>query len=123
MSITAWATASVTTSASVTLRLALLRLQGRRSSAVANTAVSNRSRSASIVALPRVDGDNRAPPTSTCARILRLAEVPPGYRPSDSPVRALLSRLERRAISDGQDRPQPHPQRPGPRRRPRYRPH
>ena len=52
---TACATASVTTSASVTLRLAFLARSGRRSSAVANTAVSSRSRSASIVA-PRVDG-------------------------------------------------------------------
>src|SRR5215217_7256165 len=53
----AWATASVTTSASVTLRLAFLARSGRRSSAVANTAVRSKSRSASIVA-PRVDGEN-----------------------------------------------------------------
>src|SRR5215212_8215428 len=52
MSMIAWATASVTTSASVTLRRAFLLRHGRRSSAVANTAVSSRSRSASIVALP-----------------------------------------------------------------------
>ena len=51
MSMIAWATASVTTSASVTLRLAFFGLSGRRSSAVANTAISSRSRSASIVAL------------------------------------------------------------------------
>jgi hypothetical protein len=55
MSMIAWATASVTTSASVTLRLAFFLRHGRRSSAVANTAVSSRSRSASIVA-PWVDG-------------------------------------------------------------------
>ena len=41
-------------------------LSGRRSSAAAKTAVSNRSRSASIVA-PWVDGAIQAPPTSTCS--------------------------------------------------------
>jgi len=52
----AWATHSVMTSASVILRLAFFARMGRRSSAVTNTAVSSRSRSASIVA-PLVDGD------------------------------------------------------------------
>ena len=46
----ACATASVTTSASVRIRLAFFAGSGRRSSAVQNTAISNRSRSASIVA-------------------------------------------------------------------------
>lgn len=45
------ATQRVTTSASVSLLRAFFLLSGRRSSAVQNTAVSNRSRSASIVAL------------------------------------------------------------------------
>src|SRR4051812_13930620 len=52
----AWATHSVMTSASVILRLAFLARLGRRSSAVTNTAMSSRSRSASIVA-PLVDGN------------------------------------------------------------------
>src|SRR3954464_963710 len=52
----AWATHSVMTSASVILRRAFFARLGRRSSAVTNTAVSRRSRSASIVA-PWVDGD------------------------------------------------------------------
>ena len=46
----AWATHSVTTSASVTLRAAFCLLSGRRSSAVTNTVVSSWSRSASIEA-------------------------------------------------------------------------
>ncbi len=45
------ATQRVTTSASVSLLRAFFFLSGRRSSAVQNTAVSNRSRSASILAL------------------------------------------------------------------------
>jgi len=49
--ITAWATQRVATSASFRLRRAFLLPSGRRSSAVQNTAVSSRSRSASIVAL------------------------------------------------------------------------
>jgi hypothetical protein len=53
----ACATHSVTTSASVTIRLAFFLQRGRRSSAVQNTTVSSRSRSASIVARPfGVDG-------------------------------------------------------------------
>jgi hypothetical protein len=48
---TAWATQRVATSASVRLRRAFFCFSGRRSSAVQNTAVSSRSRSASIVAL------------------------------------------------------------------------
>jgi hypothetical protein len=55
MPMIAWATQSVTTSASVTLRAAFFRRSGRRSSAVTNTVVSSRSRSASIVA-SKVDG-------------------------------------------------------------------
>ncbi len=47
------ATHSVTTSASVTMRLAFVPGLGSRSSAVQNTAMSSRSRSASIEA-PRV---------------------------------------------------------------------
>src|SRR4051812_46199778 len=53
------ATQRVTTSASVNLLLAFFFLTGRRSSAVQKTAVSSRSRSASIVALLRVDGADR----------------------------------------------------------------
>ena len=49
------ATASVTTSASVTIHRAFLARSGRRSSAVQKTAVRSRSRSASIVAPLRVD--------------------------------------------------------------------
>jgi len=48
MSITAWATQRVTTSASVTLLRAFFLASGRKSSAVQNTAVSSRSRSAGI---------------------------------------------------------------------------
>jgi hypothetical protein len=51
----AWATQSVTTSASVTLLAALFCRTGRRSSAVTKTVVSSRWRSASIVA-SKVDG-------------------------------------------------------------------
>src|SRR4051794_31764604 len=60
----ACATARVTTSASVTLRLAFLALLGRRSSAVQNTAMRSKSRSASIVA-PRGRRRTETPPTST----------------------------------------------------------
>ena len=56
---TAWATQRVATSASVRLRRAFFAFSGRRSSAVQNTAVSSRSRSASIVALLWVDGADR----------------------------------------------------------------
>src|SRR5436189_1395522 len=64
----ACATQSVTTSASVILRRAFSAPQGRRSSAVQNTAISSRSRSASIVA-PWVDGairHRRLRPAALC---------------------------------------------------------
>jgi hypothetical protein len=65
----------VTTSASVTIRRAFPGRSGRRSSAVQNTAMSSRSRSASIEALPWVGGRHyRAPPTST------LLLMSPSYR-------------------------------------------
>src|SRR5437762_7091063 len=101
MSMIAWATASVTTSASVTVRLALLRRQGRRSSAAAKTAVSSRSRSASIVALLG---------STVATRHRRLRPLPLFSAPT-------LSRSPRtRRIVDGrrhgQVRPQPAPRRP-----------
>src|SRR5215207_10614750 len=68
MPMIACATQSVTTSASVILRLAFSARQGRRSSAVQNTAMSSRSRSASIVA-PGVDGairHRRLRPAALC---------------------------------------------------------
>jgi hypothetical protein len=51
MFITAWATQRVATSTSVRLLRTFICLAGRRSSAVQNTAVSSRSRLASVVAL------------------------------------------------------------------------
>jgi hypothetical protein len=63
---------------SVMLRAALSGRCGRRSSAVTNTVVSSRSRSASIVA-PRVDGaiSIRAPPTSTYCLMNPSSPRPP----------------------------------------------
>src|SRR5215216_3288360 len=66
ISMIACATASVTTSASVTLRLAFFSREGRRSSAVANTAVRSKSRSASIVA-PRSTVRTDAPTDFDCS--------------------------------------------------------
>ena len=86
-SMIAWATQSVTTSASVTLLAAFFGRCGRRSSAVTNTVVSSRSRSASIVA-SMVDGAYWAPPTSTLLRTNPRTRPPPWSGSQRRPHRA-----------------------------------
>src|SRR5438132_1301712 len=75
----ACATASVTTSASVTIRLAFLAGSGRKSSAAQNTEISNRSRSASIVSLP----DRRIGRLPESAKTLILGVQPFQAAPSE----------------------------------------
>src|SRR5215218_9636895 len=93
----AWATASVTTSASVTLRLAFLARSGRRSSAVANTAVRSKSRSASIVA-PWVDGENYV---TDRLRLLLTQRLPTTHQPWNQSSRRGRGRQARRGRTAG----------------------